>query len=81
MTDAGNALQMEVYRWWSTMNADDQDLPSMEDLSQKVQTLRQQRDALLTDVSWLVIIWLSYSSEHLLNHRRRSRPESVLYSI
>lgn len=35
------------------MNADDQDLPSIEDLTQKAQTLQQQREALLTEVSRL----------------------------
>lgn len=47
------------------MNADDQDLPSMEDLNQKAQTLQQQRNALLTDVSWSIVAWLRYLSDHL----------------
>ncbi|KAI5451901.1 RNA polymerase-associated protein rtf1 [Naganishia albida] len=51
MSDVSNQPfnDMEVYRWWSTMNADDQDLPSIEDLTQKAQTLQQQREALLTE--------------------------------
>ncbi|KAJ9109328.1 hypothetical protein QFC21_000657 [Naganishia friedmannii] len=51
MSDVSNQPfdDKEVFRWWSTMNADDQDLPSASDLESKAQSLQKQRESLVTD--------------------------------
>ncbi|KAJ9092309.1 hypothetical protein QFC19_008743 [Naganishia cerealis] len=51
MSDVSNRPfdDSEVFRWWSTMNADDQDLPTASDLKNKAQSLQKQRETLVTD--------------------------------